>query len=456
VRAARAFLVILLTGPRRSGKTTLLRHAFPKAAYRLLEDPDEIARVRRDPRDFVGSLPTPVILDEIQNAPELLNYLRTIVDAKPEAKGQYLLTGSQEAPLMQGVTESMAGRAAVFQLLPFSMEESLKVSTLLGGFPEVLARPTHAATWFRSYLQTYLERDVRAVSAIRDLLTFRRFLALLATRHGQILNKTELAAPLGLSVPAIGQWLGILEVTGQILLLPPYFENLGKRLIKSPKVYFVDPGLACHLLGIEDMASLRRSAFLGPLFEGLVASEIVKAQINRGRRREIYFFRDQQGLEVDFIVPSGAGRLAFIEAKASQTLHPEMAGPILRLRASVKDREVDCFVVCPGAGPTGHAGLGDGVHGVGIENLASKVLGLKMLSSRSQDALQRLVREVLPSFRHGIFNVSEVVRALGRTDEMKYPVLAALRELATAGVLKQHSATDFFVPKRGRQGSAVR
>ncbi|HEY5282815.1 MAG TPA: ATP-binding protein [Polyangia bacterium] len=377
VRAARAFSVILLTGPRRSGKTTLLRHAFPKADYRLLEDPDELSRIRRDPRDFVTSLPTPVILDEIQNAPELLSYLRTIVDAKPQAKGRYLLTGSQEAPLMQGVTESMAGRAAVFQLLPFSMEESPKVSTLLGGFPEVLAHPAHANNWFRSYLQTYLERDVRAVSAIRDLLTFRRFLSLLATRHGQILNKTELAAPLGLSVPAIGQWLGILEVTGQILLLPPYFENLGKRLIKSPKVYFVDPGMACHLLGIDDAASLRRSAFLGPLFEGLVASEIVKAQINRGKRREIYYFRDQQGLEVDFIVPSGPGRLAFIEAQASQTLRPEMAGPILRLRASATDRQVDCFVVCPGSGPTGHVGLGNGVRGVGIEALASQVLGLQ-------------------------------------------------------------------------------
>jgi predicted AAA+ superfamily ATPase len=377
VRAARAFSVILLTGPRRSGKTTLLRFAFPKADYRLLEDPDELSRIRRDPRDFVASLTTPVILDEIQNAPELLGFLRTIVDTKPEGKGRYLLTGSQEAPLMQGVTESMAGRAAVFQLLPFSMEESPKVSTLLGGFPEVLARPAHAANWFRSYLQTYLERDVRAVSAIRDLLTFRRFLSLLATRHGQILNKTELAAPLGLSVPAIGQWLSILEVTGQILLVPPYFENLGKRLIKSPKVYFVDPGMACHLLGIDDAASLRRSAFLGPLFEGLVASEIVKAQINRGRRREIYYFRDQQGLEVDFIVPCGPGRLAFIEAKASQTLRPEMAGPILRLRASAIDRQVDGFVVCPGAGPTGHAGLGNGVRGVGIEALASQVLGLR-------------------------------------------------------------------------------
>jgi hypothetical protein len=215
------------------------------------------------------------------------------------------------------------------------------------------------------------------VSAIRDLLTFRRFLSLLATRHGQILNKTELAAPLGLSVPAIGQWLGILEVTGQILLVPPYFENLGKRLIKSPKVYFVDPGMTCHLLGIDDAVSLRRSAFLGPLFEGLVASEIVKAQSNRGKRREIYYFRDQQGLEVDFIVPSGPGRLAFIEAKASQTLRPEMAGPTLKLRASAKKHEVDCFVVCPGAGPTGHAGLGDGVRGVGIETLATNVLGLR-------------------------------------------------------------------------------
>ena len=381
-RAARAFPALLLTGPRRSGKTTLLRRVFPKADYRLLEDPDELARVRTDPRGFVASLRRPAIIDGIQNAPDLFNYLRTLVDAHPQTKGRFLLTGSQEAPLMQGVSESMAGRVAIFQLLPFSHEENAKVSLLLGGFPEALARPGQASLWFRSYLQTYLERDVRAVSAIRDLLTFRRFLALLATRHGQILNKTELAAPLGLSVPAVGQWLSILEITGQVLLVPPFFENLGKRLIKSPKVYFVDSGMVCHLLGIDSPAALKRSAFLGPIFEGQVASEIVKAQSNRGKRREIYFFRDQQGLEVDFVVPTGPSRLAFIEAKSTQTLRPTMAAGLLRLQKVSHRYKTDAFVVCPGASPPGFGGLGSGVRGLGLDDLVGEPLGLRAWSSQ--------------------------------------------------------------------------
>src|SRR5436309_156253 len=172
----------------------------------------------------------------------------------------------------------MTGRAAVLQLLPFSSSEQSRVSIVRGGFPEVLARPAAAALWFQSYVQTYLERDVRSVSSIRDLSTFRRFLALLASRCGQMLNKTDLAAPLGVSVPTIGEWLSILEVTGQIVLVPPFYENFGKRLVKSPKLYFLDSGLACHLLGIDTTRLLSRSPFLGPIFEGFLAAEIVKQQ----------------------------------------------------------------------------------------------------------------------------------------------------------------------------------
>jgi predicted AAA+ superfamily ATPase len=202
-----------------------------------------------------------------------------------------------------------------------------------------------ARLWFSSYLQTYLERDVRAVAAIRDLVTFRRFLAVVASRTGQLLNKTDLAAPLGVSVPTITHWLDILEVTGQIIVIPPFFENFGKRLVKTPKVHVVDSGLACHLLGIASEAELNRSPFLGPLFEGLVAAEVVKAQVNAGGRGEVYYFRDQQGLEVDLAVPAGNRGLLLLEAKASRTVTPKQAEPLVRLGRAAASYKLTSLVV---------------------------------------------------------------------------------------------------------------
>jgi predicted AAA+ superfamily ATPase len=333
--AARAFPAIVITGPRRAGKTTLLRRFFPSARYVLLEDPDVQARARSDPRGLLDELEPPVIFDEIQNVPEILNHVRSRIDAHPRQMGRWFFTGSQEAPLMRGVSESMAGRAAILQLFPFSLAETDRVSLLAGGFPEILARPKSRDLWFASYIQTYLERDVRSITNIRDLGAFRRFLALVASRHGQIVNRSDLATPLGVSVPTINEWLHILEITGQIILAPPYFENFGKRLTKSPKLYLSDSGLACHLLGIRSAAELERSPFLGALFEGFIATEILKSQINRGARKELYHFRDQQGLEVDFLFPDRHGKLCLVECKASKTVHPGMTAPLASLKRAI-------------------------------------------------------------------------------------------------------------------------
>lgn len=378
-KAARSFPAVVLTGPRRAGKTWFLRRLYPRASYSLLEDPDVVSRLRSDPHGFLDALETPAILDEVQNVPELLNYIRARIDRQPRRTGQWFLTGSQEAPLMHGVTESMAGRAAILQLLPFSSRESPKVSILRGGYPEVLARPSAARLWFSSYLQSYLERDVRAITAVKDLSTFRRFLALLASRHGQVQNKSDLAAPLGVSVPTITQWLSVLETTAQILVVPPFYENFGKRLVKSPKIYLSDSGLACHLLGIESPAELARSSFHGVLFEGLVAAEIVKAQISTGRRRELYHFRDEQGLEVDFVFPGRRGSITLVECKASRTVVPSMTAPMRRLSEAISNRRTPAtrvesiLVHQPRAGGDGISAIAPGVRAVGWRDFAAGV-----------------------------------------------------------------------------------
>lgn len=376
--AIRRFPAVVITGPRRAGKTTLLRAAVPRAQYVLLEDPDIQDRVRSDPRTFIEGLRPPVIFDEIQHTPQLLNYVRTLVDAHPRRMGQWLFTGSQEAPLMQGITESMAGRAAILQLLPFSLYETPKVQPLLGGFPEVVLHPHGRQLWFASYLQTYLERDVRAITNVRDLAVFRRFLSLLASRHGQMLNRVDLATPLGVTIPTISEWLRILEVTGQVILAAPYFENFGKRLVKSPKIYWGDSGMACHLLGIQSQAELERSPFLGAVFEGLVASEILKAQVNRGQRKEIYSFRDLHGLELDFLIPQSNARFWAVEVKASKTVQSSMAGPLTKFSRAAGGSVVRRIVVHRKARvQTPTLAVAPGVEAMTLEQFVAEINGAK-------------------------------------------------------------------------------
>ena len=329
------FPAVVLTGPRRVGKTFMLRKVLPDASYVQLENPDTVLSVKADPRGFLDALTLPAIIDEIQEVPELFNYIRSRIDADPEAKGRWILTGSQEALLMQNVSESMAGRAAILRLSPFGLGESPKVTPFAGGYPEALTAGRHASIWYSSYLQTYLERDVRSILAVRDLMTFRRFLRLLATRHGQMLNKTDLAAPLGISVPTLTQWLNVLELSGIIYRVPPFYRNAGKRLVKTPKIYFADSGLLCHLLGIQSAADLRTSPFAGAVFEGFVISEVCKVQLAAGKEAEVYYFRDEQGLEVDLVLAPQAGRILLAECKSATTVTPSMAAPMRRLADSL-------------------------------------------------------------------------------------------------------------------------
>jgi len=323
--AATEYPVVTITGPRQSGKTTLARMQFPEHTYCNLEDPAIRRLAERDPRAFFAQYPAPVIIDEVQRVPELLSYIQVLAD-ETKKRGQYILTGSHQFLLRQEVSQSLAGRTALLELLPLSIGELSKAGIELsrdeyifqGFYPRIYSEGITPSTLYRNYLRTYVERDVRQMLNIKDLGLFDQFIHLLAGRTGQVLNLHSLGNDIGVTNKTLKNWFSVLEASFILFRLPPYFENFGKRIIKSPKVYFTDTGLLCYLLGIENPKQIMRDPLFGQLFENLVVTEALKARYNRGKMPNLYFFRDNNKNEVDLIFKKG--RVLFpIEIKAAMT-----------------------------------------------------------------------------------------------------------------------------------------
>jgi len=323
----RQYPVVTVTGPRQSGKTTLVKTIFPDWTYVSLEAPDIREYALRDPRGFFEAYPERVILDEVQRAPDLFSYIQTHVDAIGK-EGVYVLTGSFNFGLMEGISQSLAGRVAVLELLPLSCTEMTRAGVLpdsieelmiAGGYPRIYDRGLAPQQWHANYVTTYLERDVRAVKAVSDLSVFQRFLKMCAARSGQILNLSSLGDDCGITHNTARSWLSILEASYIVYLLKPHYQNFNKRLIKSPKIYFYDSGLLSYLIGISDPDSLLTHASRGQVFETWVISELLKGRFNSGMRDNIYFWRDNTGHEIDCIVDQG-NRLLPIEIKSGKTV----------------------------------------------------------------------------------------------------------------------------------------
>jgi len=324
---ARQFRVVTLTGPRQSGKTTLCRAVFPELPYATLEPPDVRAFAESDPRGFLEQFPTGAVLDEVQRVPALLSYVQERVDERRRC-GQFVLTGSQQLALASTVTQSLAGRSAVLHLLPLGLDElrgfrraprGLDATLAAGSYPEIHDRRIPSSAWYASYVATYLERDVRTLVNVGDLLAFQTFLRLVAGRAGQLVNLSSLGADAGISQPTARAWLSVLEASYLVFRLPPLHRNLGKRLTKSPKLYFHDTGLLVWLLGIRDPSDPAIHPLRGAIFENWVVSEVTKSRIHRGLTPGLSFYRDQSGREVDLVLEDGA-RTVLAEIKSGKTI----------------------------------------------------------------------------------------------------------------------------------------
>lgn len=337
---------LAVTGPRQAGKSTLLRHCLPDYRYVTLDDPFFREQALADPVLFLDALGERAIIDEIQLVPGLLSYVKIRVDERRSVKGQYVVTGSQQFGLIKNLGDSLAGRITLLELLPLSVAEKrrhlaipdtvglFRHAALRGSYPELVVDERMVLpSWYASYLQTYLERDIRTVYNIGDLRDFQRFMRLLAARCGQQLNMSDFSRDLGISVPTVKSWISILEASRVIYLLPPYYSNLGKRITKSPKVYFIDIGLACNLAGVRDEEHLFNGPMAGHLFENFCIQETVKFFLGRGEQPPLYYIRTGNGLEVDLLVEPSAGVLIPVEIKLTKT--PSL--PLARTLAAFRE-----------------------------------------------------------------------------------------------------------------------
>ncbi|MCX8086003.1 MAG: ATP-binding protein [Rhodocyclaceae bacterium] len=351
-RLARGFPIVALTGPRQSGKTTLARAAFPDKPYVSLEDADTLAYVTTDTRLFLASLPEGAIIDEAQRCPALFSYLQRHVDER-QRMGDFVLTGSQQFGLMSKITQSLAGRVGLIHLLPLSQSElaaagqatdCLDETLWRGSYPALYDRELSPGDWYPHYVATYLERDVRQLLAVRELSLFQRFLKMCAARCGQLLNLSALAADCGISHVTARQWLTVLEASYIVYLLPPYHRNFGKRLVKTPKLYFLDAGLAAWLLGIRSAEAIAIHAMRGALFETFVIGEFIKQRQNAGIPVDLYFWRDNTGHEIDLLYEAG-DKLQAIEIKSGMTFSSDWPQAVRRWATYARDAALAPWII---------------------------------------------------------------------------------------------------------------
>jgi len=334
-RMAAQYPVVTLTGPRQSGKTTLAKACFPNHAYANLEQPDLRRLAHDDPHGFFVRFPPPVIIDEIQRVPDIASYVQAAVDKNRRAKGQYILTGSHQTDLHQTVSQSLAGRTALLRLLPLSLQEVATLGKLpdadgliwKGFMPTLHDESIDPTAYYRNYFQTYVEKDVRQLLQIRNLNAFERFMTLLSGRVGQVVNLSGLSGETGVSSTTLGEWLSILESSYIIFRLHPYFANIGKRVTKSPKLYFTEVGLAAYLLGIENPSHVTRDPLRGGLFENMVIADLLKTRLNQGCDPGLFYLRDDKGFEIDLLVKQGRSLMP-LEIKSSMTFNPDFIKPI--------------------------------------------------------------------------------------------------------------------------------